>query len=260
MTCPPETFFWRSPVIIGLFADVHANREALEACLDHARRQGVEKHIFLGDLVGYGADPEWVIDRLAEYQDKGAVVVLGNHDEAVFKDPGKSMHDEAREAIPWTTSRLSPKQIRFLEALPLTAQDSNCLYVHASALKPSEWEYVVSLDQARKSLSATSSRVTFCGHVHENTLYHQSATGKMLTFSPIPGVAIPLSGQRRWLAMVGAVGQPRDGNPATGYAIYDSVSSFLTYYRLPYDRELAVRKIREAGLPEWLATRLEMGV
>lgn len=244
---------------IALLADVHANREALEACLHHARLNGVEKFVFLGDLVGYGADPRWVIDTVVDAARQGAVVVLGNHDAAVVTGPERTMHEDAQAAVAWTRSSITAEQREYLAGLPLSSESSDSLYVHANAWKPAGWEYVATTTDARRSLDATLSRFTFCGHLHVPALYHQGALGKVAHFAPVAGVGIPLGAHHRWLAVLGALGQPRDGNPAACYAIHDAARRQLTFHRVPYDVETAARKIREAGLPAWLGARLETG-
>ena len=245
---------------IGLFTDLHANREALEACLQHARSQQIERYAFLGDLVGYGADPAWVLDTVMHHQKEGAIVLLGNHDEAIFAPRDRTMHDDAQHAIEWTRSHLSDAHLSFLTGLPKRIEQSDCLYVHANAWNPGGWQYIADISEARKSLGATLCRFTFCGHLHETDLYHQGTTGRVVLFKPVSGVDIPLGVHRRWLVVLGSVGQPRDGNPAATYAIFDKERNLLTYYRIPFDVDTASRKIRESGLPEWLGTRLEKGV
>jgi diadenosine tetraphosphatase ApaH/serine/threonine PP2A family protein phosphatase len=131
--------------------------------------------------------------------------------------------------------------------------------VHASAASPAAWDYVLDERSAARSLMATEAAVTFCGHTHLPALFHMTATGKIAAFAPDAGVAIPLTPQRRWVAVIGAVGQPRDRNPAACYALYDTTPRTLTYLRVPYDVETAARKIRAAGLPSFLAARLTWG-
>jgi diadenosine tetraphosphatase ApaH/serine/threonine PP2A family protein phosphatase len=245
----------------AFFADIHANREALEACLSHAELYDVNQFAFVGDLIGYGADPGWVLDIVAYHHENGAIVVLGNHDEAVsIKKPDMTMCEEARYAVDWTRSHINTAQTQFLERLPLTVEQSGHLYVHANAWAPGGWEYVTSAAEAKQSLAATQHRLTFCGHLHDPALYNQGAAGKVVPFTPIPGVDIPLGAQRRWLVVLGSVGQPRDRNPAACYTLYDSDRNLLTYFRVPFDVETAAGKIRVAGLPDWLGTRLAMGV
>lgn len=243
----------------ALLADVHANREALEACLRHARLGGVERFVFLGDLVGYGADPGWVLETVAECSRQGAVVVLGNHDAAVLDGPARTMRADARTAAAWSRSRIAPADREFLAGLALSRESPDCLYVHANAWQPGEWAYVATTADARRSLDATPCRFTFCGHLHVPALYHQGATGRVAGFTPVAGVDIPLGTHHRWLAVLGAVGQPRDGNPAASYAVHDPSRRLLTFHRVPYDVDAACRKIQQAGLPPWLGARLLTG-
>jgi diadenosine tetraphosphatase ApaH/serine/threonine PP2A family protein phosphatase len=244
--------------MIALLADIHGNREALTACLADAERRNTDRAIFLGDLVGYGADPGWVVDRVMEYASRGAVVLQGNHDAAAAGER-ESMNETAAEAIAWTRTQLSATQRDFLKNLPLTAEDNGRLFVHASADEPAAWHYILDSRGARRSFEATSARQTFCGHVHVPALYHLSLTGKLFEFVPVAGTAMPLVASRRWLAVLGAVGQPRDRNPAACYGLLDETQNTLSYIRVPYDVATAARKIREAGLPLVLAARLEQG-
>jgi len=244
---------------IALLADVHANREALEACLAHARREGADRFVFLGDLVGYGADPELVLEAAAGLCAQGGQALLGNHDAAMLNGPERAMREDAREAVVWTRPLLTVAHRRFLAALPLLAEGPDSLYVHANAWQPSEWEYVATSTEAGRSLAATHSRLTFCGHIHVPALYHQGPLGRVAEFAPVPGVAVPLGSRHRWLAVLGSVGQPRDGNPAACYAVHDVKRRQLTFHRVPYDVEGAARRIVERGLPAWLGARLEAG-
>ncbi len=243
--------------MIALLADIHGNREALTACLADAERRNADRYVFLGDLVGYGADPGWVVDRVMDYAKRGAVALLGNHD-AAAAGAQVPMNESAEEAIAWTRRQLNDTQRSFLAGLPVTVQDAARLYVHASAYEPSAWHYVLDDRDARRSLEATPAHQTFCGHVHIPALYHLSLTGKLIAFTPT-AATIPLLRGRRWLAVLGAVGQPRDRNPAACYALLDETQNTLTYIRVAYDIASAARKIREAGLPASLAARLERG-
>ena len=184
---------------IALFSDIHANAEALTACLDHAR------------------------------------------------------------AIACTRGQLTPSQRTFLRELPLSASEADRLYVHATVDAPAGWDYITNLYTASRSLIAMRTHIALCGHIHVPALYHMSPTGKVASFEPIGGIDIPLSRHRRWLAVLGAVGQPRDGDSAACYAILDDARETLTYMRVPYDIDSAARKIRAAGLPARLADRLYAG-
>ena len=244
---------------IAFLSDVHANQEALSACLEHARRADPGRYVFLGDLVGYGADPGPVLDTVMSCLERGGVAVQGNHDLAVTLGPAPRMHADAQRAIEWTRGQLSSGQLQFLAGLPLSVEEEGRLYVHANAWAPEDWEYINGVFEAGRSLRATSCRVTFCGHVHEPIVYHMAPDGRVSGFTPVPGTGIPLSPRRRWLAVPGSAGQPRDGNPAASYALFDDSTSVLTWFRVPYDCETAARKIRDAGLPPSLALRLQVG-
>jgi Calcineurin-like phosphoesterase superfamily domain len=147
-------------VRVALLADVHANAEALTACLAHARRSGAERHIFLGDLVGYGADPAAVVDAVMGLVEAGGAAVAGNHDLAVVSAAAVRMGPEIQRAVAWTRDKLDSAQLAFLRALPLTVEESDRLYVHANAWAPTGWEYVLGPLDAGRSLRATRCRST----------------------------------------------------------------------------------------------------
>ena len=245
-------------MLIAILTDIHGNREAFEACLAHARLLGVERLILLGDYVGYGADPAWVVDQVRTLVAEGAVALLGNHDAAIDSSD-EDMNSIAREAIRWTRDQLGSEQRRFLADLPLTHEEGNVLYVHANGYAPRNWDYMSGPMEAVHHFSRVEAHVTFCGHVHVPMLYHMSTTAKIGTFSPVANSDIPLLATRAWLAVIGAVGQPRDGIAAANYAVFDTARQSLRYLRVPYDAATAARKVREAGLPEKLALRLEQG-
>jgi diadenosine tetraphosphatase ApaH/serine/threonine PP2A family protein phosphatase len=244
---------------LAVLADVHGNLEALRACLDHARARGAERIILLGDLVGYGADPEAVLEIAMAEVAAGAVALLGNHDEAAIGTAGTGMNDQAALAIAWTRRRLSDAHRRFLAALPLTHEEDGRLFVHAEASAPARWRYVTDAEEARRSLEATDAQATICGHVHRPALYSLAQSDKINAFAPVAGAPVPLARGRRWLVVLGAVGQPRDGNPAACYAMIDTLRSEVAWQRVPYDIGAAAAKIRAAGLPAGLADRLFLG-
>ncbi|WJR76109.1 metallophosphoesterase family protein [Bradyrhizobium sp. NP1] len=245
-------------MLLAIFADIHANRQAFAACLEAARARGAERMILLGDYVGYGADPEWTVDTVMGLCEAGAVAIRGNHDSAI-SEFSATMNAEAQAAIEWTRGRLGAAQRRFLADLPLTAAEEDRLYVHAEASNPQRWRYVQDPADAVRSMVATSAHVTFCGHIHVPALYSMSAAAKMTSFVPVAGVPVQLLKGRQWLAVLGSVGQPRDRNPAACFVLFDTTSGEITYCRVPYDIELAARRIRENGLPSWLADRLAIG-
>jgi diadenosine tetraphosphatase ApaH/serine/threonine PP2A family protein phosphatase len=244
---------------IALLADVHANRQALDACLAHARAQGVDQVAFLGDLVGYGADARAVVERVRRQVAAGALAVQGNHDEATAVPRGY-FNDAARAALDWACDTLDDDDRTFLERLPLCVHEASALYVHASAAQPQRWDYVDGTGAAARSIEASKRTYTFVGHVHDQVLYYEGMRGRMLPFRPAPATRVPVGLHRRWLAVVGSVGQPRDRNPAAAYALFDDARHELTFHRVPYDHHAAAAAIRAAGLPEALAWRVEHGV
>jgi diadenosine tetraphosphatase ApaH/serine/threonine PP2A family protein phosphatase len=237
-------------VLLALLSDLHANLEALTACLEHARHSGAERYAFLGDLVGYGADPAAVVEIVRSYADEGAVVLKGNHDAAVARYGG--MSDGAQDAIAWTRAALNQQAKAWLDSLPLCIRDDELCLVHASAERPDRWEYVDTPGAARRSAAAAGVPWTFCGHVHRQTLFFETSPGRMTEFAPVPGTALPVHKNRRWVAVVGSVGQPRERNPAAAYALFDARRERLTFHRVAYDHATAARKIRAAGLPDVL--------
>lgn len=245
---------------LALLTDIHANREAFSACLAHAEQQKADQFAFTGDFVGYGADPAWVLDKVMQYVDRGAIVVQGNHDIAATREARPSMHSEAREVIEWTRGQLTPEQVRFLAELPLTREKNGMLFVHASANNPAKWEYVTGIEEAEASLFATDCKMVFSGHVHAPALYRRADDGRMGAHTPTPAKRIPVQPQHQYLVIPGSVGQPRDGNSAACYAIYDDVARELSFFRVPYDHGAAARRVIAAGLPIVFAMRLIEGI
>lgn len=245
---------------LALLTDLHANREATSACLAHAEQHGADQYAFTGDFVGYGADPAWVVETVMQYVAKGAAAVQGNHDYSVVRPTRPQMHAEAREVIEWTRGQLTEEHLQFLSNLPLTEERGSTLFVHASAHDPVKWEYVTNLEEAERSLRASHARMVFCGHVHMPALYRRADDGRMGSHTPVPGTRIPLQPQHQYLIIPGAVGQPRDGNCAACYAMYDDTSRELTYFRVPYDHGAAARRVIASGLPIVFAMRLIEGI
>lgn len=245
-------------MLLAILSDIHANREAFEAVLAAAESTGAGRLALLGDIVGYGADPEWCAERAMALAAGGAIVLRGNHDEAVG-NPAVSMNPTATVALEWTRRQLGSETRAFLAALPFEVHEGDCLFVHADASAPSAWNYVLDASDADRHLTACAARISFCGHVHKPALYSTTPGGKVTHFRPVAATPVPLLQQRRWLAVMGSVGQPRDGNAAAAYALYDTERANLSFQRVAYDVERAAKKIRAAGLPASLADRLLRG-
>ena len=253
----------RNCLRILIISDIHANLEALEACLKAAPEH--DRVFNLGDLVGYGANPNEVTERARAL---GEVFVRGNHDKACT---GLMSLDDfnpvAARAALWTRERLSEDNMNFLRGLPqgpvAPLKDLQC--VHGSPRD--EDEYVLTGRDAYSILERTAPRLTFFGHTHVQGAYwiddvknKEGAIAPRYKTSPGPQhFSFSLAKTAKYLVNPGSIGQPRDGDPRAAFALYDGETGNVTFYRAPYDIAGAQKKIIAAGLPERLATRLEEG-
>ncbi|MBP9941612.1 MAG: metallophosphoesterase [Comamonas sp.] len=248
---------------LALFSDIHANIQALQACMEHARSQGATQLAFLGDLVGYGGSPAAVLDTIMHAVKEGAWIVRGNHDDLALHPPSHIQHT-GEQGAQWTHDQLAPVHTQFLAQLPLLDQHGSVLLVHASAHRPERWPYVENSVMAERSMTAASDidasiRYVFSGHVHQQSLYYLTPTAKLMRFVPQPGVPIPVPTHRQWLAIVGSCGQPRDGDLRAMYALYDDSAATMTFHRIPYDHAGAIEAVHNSGMPRTFAERLEQG-
>lgn len=247
---------------LAFLSDIHANIHALDACIEHAQRNGAEQFACLGDLVGYGAAPNQVVARVMELVSTGAYAVAGNHDHMALNPP-VTTEKIGESTAQWTHDQLTSEHKQFLASLPLTQQVEACLLVHASADNPERWRYVEDERSATASLNAATAqagiRYVFGGHVHHQALYYKGTGRGLMAFKPTQGVPIPMPSHRQWIATVGSVGQPRDGKPLAMYALFDTTQPRLTFHRVAYDHMAAAAAVRAAGLPAYLAARLEEG-
>ena len=243
---------------IGILGDIHANIEALDAVLATFVREGVERILSVGDLVGYGADPSAVIARLKEV---GASIVLGNHDAAaagILVDLAY-FNTFARDAALWTRRTLSDSEREYLRALPLVYRDRDFVVVHGSLDRPQEFNYIQTARDAERSIMSLDARVCFVGHSHvAASFFANSNDPRRIEYSF--DEEVDLSSFDRALINVGSVGQPRDEDPRSVAAIYDDGARRLTLRRVAYDIDRAAGKILAAGLPRVLGERLRFGV
>ncbi len=237
----------------AVLADIHGNREALEAVLEAVQGRGAERYLCLGDLVGYGPDPEWCIQTL---QELGAATVRGNHDAAVT-DPRqlKKLNDNARAAILWTAPRLPPGDLEYLRGLPLVGEEAGAVLFHGTLTDPASWKYVFTPEDARPSLGRLEGDLGFFGHSHRPGFFR--LRGGEVIFSP-GGKIRPAPGERV-LVNPGSVGQPRDRDRRASFAVYDRETGSIEIVRVEYPVKRTQKKIRAAGLPAWLAERLVLG-
>ena len=238
---------------LAILSDIHGNLEALETVLADVANQRVDAMACLGDFVGYGAAPNECIDRLRPLIE---VAVAGNHD---FAACGRIklgyFNPDAAVAARWTTEQLRPENIAYLRTLPYLVQWHGVCLVHASPAEPQEWNYVFSPNDAALEMEHVQEDVCFVGHSHyPGTFELDGASVRYTREARVSGVA-----GRRYLVNVPSVGQPRDGDPRAGYLLYDDSMRTFEHVRLDYDILAAMTRIREAGLPSYLAERLASG-
>lgn len=237
----------------AVLSDIHANVVALDAVLDAIGPVDAVWH--LGDVIGYGPEPNLVVERLIGV---GAVGVQGNHDAAACGGAEIDwFNPEARAAMEWTRRAISTATRSWLAALPDRVVDGSFTLVHGSPRDPL-WEYVTSVPVARTNLALLSTPIGLHGHTHIPVAYREEE-GRIEAATPGDGSSVALDG-RRLLLNPGSVGQPRDGNPKASYAIIDSDTGRCTWHRVGYDIEAVQAAMHAAGLPERLASRLSLGI
>ncbi len=240
-----------------LISDLHANAHALDAVLSDATTLGYDATIVLGDLVGYGADPAAVIARTLALAP--VAMVRGNHDKvAAGLESAALFNDVARQSIEWTAASLSAAELRVLAELQMGPwQISRDLEICHGAPFDEDY-YVFDSADASRAMEAARARICFFGHTHLPALYATSDDPLTRRDDLAEDeIALPRSGPA--LINVGSVGQPRDGDPRAAYGILDVERQVLRLRRVPYDIAGAQARILNAGLPAWLAVRLERG-
>ena len=241
----------------GILGDIHSNLSALEAVLACFEAEGVDAVISVGDVVGYGAAPRECIELVRSV---GASVVKGNHDAACVGELDvRYFNNYAREAVRWTGSVLGREESRWLAALPYTADLEHCSVGHGTYHRPELYDYIQSTTDADPSLDAMPLPVCFVGHTHVPVTLMRLKDDPLRTAYTVD-TDIDLSESHRALINVGSVGQPRDEDPRAAYAIFDTDAGQVRIHRVAYDIPREMRRIRDAGLPEMLAARLEWGV
>jgi predicted phosphodiesterase len=238
-------------VKLGILSDIHGNIEALEAVLDVLRDRGAERYVCCGDIVGYGPDPNGCVEII---RGLGCICVAGNHDYGVVgKIPLTGFNSTANRAALWTRPLLTESNRLYLENLPLTAEEGSLHFVHSSPSAPDAWEYVLTVREAAAEIEYCAGTVCAVGH----SLAVERLPGKPGRL--IRQEAFVIQPCAKYLINAGSVGQPRDGDPRSCCLLYDDDTREMTYLRVSYDIPAVQAKIRAAGLPEYLASRLESG-
>lgn len=242
-----------------VFTDIHGNLEALESVLNLASKQEIDHYLFLGDMVGYGASPNEIIDKLNTLEP--LTLIRGNHDKAVCQvDLVESFNPIAARAIHWTRERLSKDNLNFLRELPQGPKnlDDNITICHGAPFD--EDFYIFGEFDAAEAFIHFKSFICFFGHTHYPFIYSEKDNLVEGTFVTGNSNEIKLEEGIRYLVNPGSVGQPRDRNNRAACALYDSENHTIHFHRVEYDIAASQNKIRKEDLPPALADRLSMGI
>jgi predicted phosphodiesterase len=242
----------------GLIADVHANLQALETVLAHLDSHGVEEIWCLGDVVGYGGDPGPCIDIVRR---RCAGTVQGNHDAAAVRPELRTtFNPHARVAIEVQAELLAPEELAWLGTLPLLIELDDVVLLHGSVAEPAEFGYVLTAPDARRELSAMTTRWGFFGHTHVPAGWRMAPDGAVEALAlPVPPAELAVDRPGRYLINPGAVGQPRNGDPRASCAIFERGPGRLRRVALDYDVGAAQSAILRSGMPPIEAERLVLG-
>lgn len=241
---------------VAVITDIHSNLPALEAVFEAIDAADVEETWCLGDVIGYGAEPDACADLVRE---RCATCLVGNHDLAVLGALDTSAFSEtAAEAVEWTRESIGVAALEFLRDLQPDGSRESIGLFHGSPRDP-VWEYVLSSEQAEDCLDAQAERLCLIGHSHVALFFTRPDEGGEARGAQASDGALLDMGGGAWLVNPGSVGQPRDGDNKASYAIYDTQTQDFVIHRVSYDYKKVQSRIREAGLPEIMAERLEYG-
>lgn len=236
----------------AILGDIHGNLEALQRVVEDARMHGVTDFACVGDVVGYNANPSEAVDII---RDLNCMVVKGNHDHYCVNHEGlEDFHPLAAKVVEWTRNQLTPDQIDYLRGLPMSLVRDGFTLVHSTLDMPEKWGYVFDSLDADASFNYQTTMACFHGHTHLPVCYEKQERVTRFEFTRVRLVM-----GKRYFINVGSVGQPRDGDPRAAYVIYQTRTREVELRRVPYDYARTGEKIRQAGLPDRLARRLEVG-
>jgi len=237
----------------GIFSDVHSNLEALQEAAKWYNHQNIDKYIFLGDIVGYGANPCETISLLKELNPTS---IAGNHDwVSIGKFDINYFNPYAKEAVLWTERMLKKEQREFLHTLPLIYEEQSFICVHGSLFEPQDFNYILAPQDALLNFKIMKKKICFIGHSHCAEAY--ILKNDKLFYSK--DIRIDLKSENKYIINVGSVGQPRDKDNRLCICIYDDSIDVVIFNRLEYNIKKAANKILNVGLPSILANRLYTG-
>ncbi len=231
---------------VAIISDIHSNLEALTKALDIIKTLSVDEIICLGDIIGYGANPNECLELVRK---NCSVVVIGNHDEAVLNlDLLDYFTEDASTAIFWTHKQITKENYEYLKTLQLLNKRDNLLFVHSSPCIPREWKYIFVEETAINAFNCFTESFCFIGHTHIPAVFSTNGRTRVI------------KKEDRFIINVGSIGQPRDRNINLSFGLFDTDKWHYENIRNPYDYKLAAEKIFEAGLPIRLGQRLLIGV
>jgi diadenosine tetraphosphatase ApaH/serine/threonine PP2A family protein phosphatase len=237
-----------------IFSDVHSNFEAIQSFCIAIENIPHDKKVCLGDIVGYNADPNPVVEWIRDETD---LVIAGNHDLGVLnKKESTYLNPGAYQACIWTRRYLTKNNLNFLASLPIDKVDDNFYWVHSSPFEPKKWHYVSTLKSAEQNFKFFKQAICFLGHSHLPAIFEKNNNNKVCLHE---SSKMTLNPESRYIINVGSLGQPRDGNPDPVFVTYDSVSYVLEFHRFSYNFVTTQQKIIASGLPYTLADRLSFG-
>lgn len=233
---------------VAIISDIHSNLEALQKAFEIIDEKNIDEVVCLGDLVGYGANPNECVDLTRK---RASCVLLGNHDQAAF-DLSQTEHfnRHARTAAYWTNQTLTQENLEYLKALPFQRVIDDLTFVHASPKDPDQWEYIFSAHEAKINFESFQTRICFVGHTHIPGIFPEDLKIQKSK----------VTRESRCIVNVGSIGQPRDGNWKLSFGVFDTSGWTYELIRSEYDVQAASAKIVAADLPRFLADRLLVGI
>ena len=266
----------------AILSDIHANGDALEVVLEKCRELEIQNFVSLGDIVGYNAEPRECLYRVRDLN--WIAMVRGNHDEYAANGHTEmsGFNPVAKFAVNWTREQLTDEELAWLVHMPFrsTIPSCNSTIVHATLDSPENWGYIFDVHHAADNFSYQFTQVCFCGHSHVPVAFAKKPITKMnerlidelpewvynsadpdanVDFTRPDELTVEIKAGFKYLFNIGSIGQPRNRDPRSSFAVFDPAARTVTRYRLPYDIASAQNKIIDAGLPERLALRLAGG-
>jgi predicted phosphodiesterase len=240
---------------IALISDVHGNIEALDAVLNDIDKQGAEKIHFLGDVVGYGCNPNECIKKISKYCE---IKLIGNHDYALIGlESTKGFNEAAKVSMEWTRDKIKRKNVERLSDFEMETDFLDFHMVHSAPGYADKWFYILDAYQATDSFDDFTQNTCFIGHSHIPAIFRQDSVGEV---THTLKESLSLEEDCKYIINVGSVGQPRDNDARACYLIANTDDNTVNYRRIEYDIEKTQDKMRKANMPEFLIDRLAIGV